>query len=83
MSTRLMGLSGRAGVLEMVAAGIGGGIVGLATSYRNSRDAARLVDDLDRLDDRALDDIGLTRGDIPRRAASLFDGVGHIGLRRV
>ncbi len=72
MSKNMNILNSRAGVLEIVANGVTDGIVQLFASARRKRDAARLADQLGRLSDRELLDIGLTRGDVPSAAVDLF-----------
>lgn len=85
MSKNMNILSSRAGVLESVANGVTDGIVQLFASARRKRDEARLADQLGRLSDRELLDIGLTRGDVPRQPSTFFGDLGaaRVGMRQV
>ncbi len=65
MSNNLNLLTTRAGVMAAAVNGISAGIWSLASSLSERADRRKLADQLSALSDRELEDIGLTRGDIP------------------
>ena len=84
MMEKMGALSGRIGVLELVATNLVHGLGKLFTGKGLYSDRQNLGDELSQLTDRELADIGVSRSDLPAIPKSYWNdyGIGNPAARR-